>query len=910
MQLGVRIARVSAAALALAAAAGLAPIDVAGRQLADVQPSQLDLASNVAGAVAIQSVEFRNIGNPGTINWTATVDQLWLSVSPGTGSATDVAPSTIDITANPTGLAAGLYSGTVTLSHDAPNTPLTVDVAFAVTAVAGVVPIDETVTTSGTLALGERLRYQFSGTAGQEVDIALLTNFVASSPLTDPLVRLYAPDGVTLLNSNDDAFFAGLGLQSLMFGQLLAQTGTYFIEVGAFDDADFGTFDLKVRPTGPIVGIDPEGPADVFLRAEENGAAGQATFQIINLTGVGTLGFTLTPSDFWLTANPNTGTAGAPAQVAAAPSIVRRPAEPSAMALGVEYLRRHPDAALSLRAPRSQGLKAEFRRRLEMSGAPAAAPALAAPAAAALASLGVTLSADPTGLLVGDYSSGLTMSTDPWLLTNFFEFLFVNFRVYTAGMEVTSVGHDRPEGIANDGPGRAVATDRRAEEIFPIDADGVVGPTIASGLGFAAAGVTTGLDGNWYVGVNNIFNIDLFRVFRDGLVESFATLPSTPFFVTTGPSGSIYATLPLDDAVYRVSADGAVVEAFGPFVSYPFGIAYNPFNSTLYVVQPAGGIRVIGLDGTDLGTVATNVLNPRGIAVGSSGLVYIGTSFGEVWVYDPSGVPLDATLLALAPTDGRLYGMAVVDGALLLAGDLVGEFYRFPVADGAPGIFAGDVVAQFVTGAVDAVEEESLSLPFLIDLTTFETTAASYSLKLNWNPEMLTFEGITAGDFTTTGGSFAANTESAAEGSISVAAAEPTGVGGGAFTLFTLDLRVNAGLARGQTLDVTPDAFTLEGPLGENLLTDLTAQGGAICVSPWVFGDITDNTVVSGGDVVQLLRSLVGLPLTAGADIGRADVTGDGSVGVGDAVEMLRYLVDLPVAPGSRLNRAHVTACP
>lgn len=81
-------------------------------------------------------------------------------------------------------------------------------------------------------------------------------------------------------------------------------------------------------------------------------------------------------------------------------------------------------------------------------------------------------------------------------------------------------------------------------------------------------------------------------------------------------------------------------------------------------------------------------------------------------------------------------------------------------------------------------------------------------------------------------------------------------------------------------------------------------------MSPWVFGDITDNTVVSGGDVVQLLRSLVGLPLTPGADIGRADVTGDGSVGIGDAVEMLRYLVDLPVAPGSRLNRAHVTACP
>ncbi|MCH8219025.1 MAG: hypothetical protein IH892_19880, partial [Planctomycetes bacterium] len=118
--------------------------------------------------------------------------------------------------------------------------------------------------------------------------------------------------------------------------------------------------------------------------------------------------------------------------------------------------------------------------------------------------------------------------------------------------------------------------------------------------------------------------------------------------------------------------------------------------------------------------------------------MYIGTSFGEVWVYDPSAVSLDATLLGLAPTDGRLYGMAVVDGALLLAGNLVGEFYRFPVADGAPGIFAGDVVAQFVTGAIDAVEEESFSLPLLIDLTTFETTAASYSLELNWNPEMLT----------------------------------------------------------------------------------------------------------------------------------------------------------------------------
>ncbi|HLJ90405.1 MAG TPA: BACON domain-containing carbohydrate-binding protein, partial [Candidatus Angelobacter sp.] len=68
-------------------------------------------------------------GGAGAMNWTATTDSSWLSVTPSSGSA----PGTVTVTATSIGLASGQYTGNVILtSPQALNSPLTVPVSLHV----------------------------------------------------------------------------------------------------------------------------------------------------------------------------------------------------------------------------------------------------------------------------------------------------------------------------------------------------------------------------------------------------------------------------------------------------------------------------------------------------------------------------------------------------------------------------------------------------------------------------------------------------------------------------------------------------------------------------------------------------------------------------------------------------------
>ncbi len=83
-----------------------------------------------------QSLSVSNQGG-GSLNFSASASTdtggSWLSVSPGSGSATPVQPTTINVQADPTGLTPGTYTGTVTVTAG----------------VAGVVNIPVTMTVSG-----------------------------------------------------------------------------------------------------------------------------------------------------------------------------------------------------------------------------------------------------------------------------------------------------------------------------------------------------------------------------------------------------------------------------------------------------------------------------------------------------------------------------------------------------------------------------------------------------------------------------------------------------------------------------------------------------------------------------------------------------------------------------------------
>jgi uncharacterized protein (TIGR03437 family) len=82
-----------------------------------------------AAAPAAQPVAISN-GRSGALNWTATANASWLTVSPASGTA----PSTVQVSVA-AGLAANTYTGTVTIaSSGASNTPLQVAVTLVVSA--------------------------------------------------------------------------------------------------------------------------------------------------------------------------------------------------------------------------------------------------------------------------------------------------------------------------------------------------------------------------------------------------------------------------------------------------------------------------------------------------------------------------------------------------------------------------------------------------------------------------------------------------------------------------------------------------------------------------------------------------------------------------------------------------------
>ncbi len=94
-------------------------------------PTSLQFAYTSGGAVpAAQIVAISNSGT-GTLAWTATSDQSWLTVSAASGTA----PSSLSVSVSPAALTAGTYSGNVTITASgATNSPVTITVALTVTA--------------------------------------------------------------------------------------------------------------------------------------------------------------------------------------------------------------------------------------------------------------------------------------------------------------------------------------------------------------------------------------------------------------------------------------------------------------------------------------------------------------------------------------------------------------------------------------------------------------------------------------------------------------------------------------------------------------------------------------------------------------------------------------------------------
>ncbi|HKP88072.1 MAG TPA: S8 family serine peptidase, partial [Blastocatellia bacterium] len=94
-----------------------------------VSPSSFSFSATAGGSnPANQSLSISNTGG-GTLNWSASDDAPWLTLSPTSGTA----PSSVTLSVNIAGLAAGTYNGTITITATgATNSPVTVPVTLTV----------------------------------------------------------------------------------------------------------------------------------------------------------------------------------------------------------------------------------------------------------------------------------------------------------------------------------------------------------------------------------------------------------------------------------------------------------------------------------------------------------------------------------------------------------------------------------------------------------------------------------------------------------------------------------------------------------------------------------------------------------------------------------------------------------
>ena len=91
-------------------------------------PASLQFTSTNGAAPSPQTIQIGNSGG-GTLAWTATASDAWLTVSPASGTA----PSTLSVSISPAGLSAGTYNGSVEISASgATGSPLSVPVTLVV----------------------------------------------------------------------------------------------------------------------------------------------------------------------------------------------------------------------------------------------------------------------------------------------------------------------------------------------------------------------------------------------------------------------------------------------------------------------------------------------------------------------------------------------------------------------------------------------------------------------------------------------------------------------------------------------------------------------------------------------------------------------------------------------------------
>jgi Malectin domain/Viral BACON domain len=238
---------------------------------------------------ASQSVSVGNTGG-GTLNWTISSNQPWLTVSPAAGTNA----GSLTVGANLTGLAAGSYSGTVTVSAaGASSSPQTVGVTLTVAPATPVLVVG-----SGSLS--------FAGTAGGANPAGQPVSISNGGAGTLSWAALGNQPWLTVSpasGTNAGSLTVGANLTGLAAG---SYSGTVTVSAtGALSSPQTIGVTLTVAPATPVLVL---GSGSLSFAGTAGGAnpAGQPVS--VSNGGGGTLSWTASGNQPWLSVSGGTGT--------------------------------------------------------------------------------------------------------------------------------------------------------------------------------------------------------------------------------------------------------------------------------------------------------------------------------------------------------------------------------------------------------------------------------------------------------------------------------------------------------------------------------------------------------------------------------------------------------------------------
>ncbi|MCC6537425.1 MAG: hypothetical protein IT162_07750, partial [Bryobacterales bacterium] len=290
-------------------AAGVAPV-VGTAPLLSAAPTSLSFSAQAGGASPASRTVNTTSSSNAVLSYTAAANQSWLLVTPNGGST----PGSIAVSVNPAGLAAGTYTGAVTLTPPLPSTPVTIAVTFTVNA-AAVTP--QLAPSPAALT--------FEAQAGGAVPAA---RAVTVGSTTSAVVSFTAAGSQSWLAVTPSGGSTPGSLAVSVNPAVLA-AGTYSGAVTLTPPAPSAVVSIPVTLTVTAPPVTPQltpSPASLSFDAQTGGAAPAArSVNIVSTTGAA-LAFSAASNQAWLAVTPNSGST---------PGTVSVSVNPAGLAAGV-----------------------------------------------------------------------------------------------------------------------------------------------------------------------------------------------------------------------------------------------------------------------------------------------------------------------------------------------------------------------------------------------------------------------------------------------------------------------------------------------------------------------------------------------------------------------------------------------